>query len=213
MAQVLSLITFIHGHHHGAPSLTHFSLSTSTCSSLSFPSTSSTPSCTLSSTTRSSCKACATPPTRRVRTPTTSPLPSQITSLQTQNISLRCLVFFFFAGLAQARWSLLRDRKRSTIGQNVIPHNLTTLSGSVGYLDQVFAVVRPKEDKMEPVDTNAMIQQDEMFGVSTIDWDQTPWMRRTLIHKHVFKLSSARVYVFSDSVLCLEGELKNIHNL
>ena len=63
---------------HGAPSLTRFSLSSSTCSSLSFSSTSSTPSCTLSSTTRSSWKACATPPTRRVRTPTTSPLPSQI---------------------------------------------------------------------------------------------------------------------------------------
>ena len=43
---------------------------------LSFPSTSSTPSCTLSSTTRSSWKACATPPTRGVRTPTTSPPPS-----------------------------------------------------------------------------------------------------------------------------------------
>ena len=66
---------------HGAPSLTRFSLSTSTCSSLSsFPSTSCTPSCTLSSTTRSSWKACATPPTRRVRTPTTSPLPSQVMS-------------------------------------------------------------------------------------------------------------------------------------
>ena len=65
---------------HGAPSLTRFSLSTSTCSSPSFPSTSCTPSCTLSSTTRSSWKACATPPTRRVRTPTTSPPPSQVMS-------------------------------------------------------------------------------------------------------------------------------------
>ena len=39
-------------------------------------STSCTPSCTLSSTTRSSWKACATPPTRGVTTPTTSPPPS-----------------------------------------------------------------------------------------------------------------------------------------
>ena len=73
-----------HKHLHtirGAPSLTRFSLSTSTCSSLSFPSTSCTPSCTLSSTTRSSWKACATPPTRRVRTPTTSPPPSQVKQL------------------------------------------------------------------------------------------------------------------------------------
>ena len=37
---------------HGAPSLTRFSLSTSTCPSLSFPSTSSTPSWTQSSTDR-----------------------------------------------------------------------------------------------------------------------------------------------------------------
>ena len=65
---------------HGAPSLTRFSLSTSTCSSLSFPSTSSTPSCTLSFATRSSWKACATPPTRWVRTPATSPPPSQVMS-------------------------------------------------------------------------------------------------------------------------------------
>ena len=42
---------------HGAPFSTRFSPSTSTCSSLSFPSTSFTPSCTLSSSTRSSWKA------------------------------------------------------------------------------------------------------------------------------------------------------------
>ena len=89
LAQVLSLFTFIHGHHHGAPSLTRFSLSTSTCSSLSpFHSTSCTPSCTLSSTTRSSWKACATPPTRRVRTPTTSPPPSHFLSSSSKKSKL-----------------------------------------------------------------------------------------------------------------------------
>ena len=64
---VLSFV--IHGDIHGRTSLTRLSLSTSTCSSLSFPSTSCTPSCTLSSTTRSSWKACATPPTWGVTTP------------------------------------------------------------------------------------------------------------------------------------------------
>ena len=60
-----------------ASPLSRFSSSTSTCPSLSsFPSTSCTPSCTLSSTTRSSWKSCATPVTRGVRTPTTSPPPS-----------------------------------------------------------------------------------------------------------------------------------------
>ena len=72
---------------HGRISLTRFSLSASTCSSLSFPSTSSTPSCTLSSTTRSSWKACATPPTRGVTTPTTSPPPSQ--ELQLEEYALK----------------------------------------------------------------------------------------------------------------------------
>ena len=42
---------------------------------------------------------------------------------------------------------------------------------------------------------------NENFGVSTIDWDQTPWMRSTLLHEHAVKLSTAKVYVFSDSVL------------
>ena len=44
---------------HGGPSLTRFSLSTSTCSSLSFLLCSSFPSCSLSSTTRSSWHVCA----------------------------------------------------------------------------------------------------------------------------------------------------------
>ena len=76
MAQDLSLVINISIVIHGRTSLTRLSLSTSTCSSLSFPSTSCTLSCTLSSTTRSSWKACATSPTRVVTTPTTSPPPS-----------------------------------------------------------------------------------------------------------------------------------------
>ena len=64
---------------HERTSLSRFSSSTSTCPSLSssFPSTFCTASCTLSSTTWSPWKACATPPTRGVTTPTTSPPPSQ----------------------------------------------------------------------------------------------------------------------------------------
>ena len=76
LAQDLSLVINISIVTHVRTSLTRFSLSTSTCSSLSFPSTFCTPSCALSSTTWSSWKACATPPTRGVTTPTTSPRPS-----------------------------------------------------------------------------------------------------------------------------------------
>ena len=67
---------------HERTSLSRFSSSTSTCLSLSssFPSTSCTASCTLSSTTWSPWKTFATPPTRGVTTPATSPPPSQVMS-------------------------------------------------------------------------------------------------------------------------------------
>ena len=43
--------------------------------------------------------------------------------------------------------------------------------------------------------------------MSTIDLDQTPWMESTLVHEHASKLSTAKVCVFSDSVLCLRGRI------
>ena len=36
----------------------------------------------------------------------------------------------------------------------------------------------------------AFDQQDEIFGVRTIDWDQTPRMKRTLVHEQVITLST-----------------------
>ena len=69
MAQVLSPFTVIHGHTHGAFSLSRSLPSSFTFSSCPSPSSSSIPSCSLSSTTRSSWKVCATPPQKRVRTP------------------------------------------------------------------------------------------------------------------------------------------------
>ena len=50
-------------------------------------------------------------------------------------------------------------------------------------------------------------QQDDIVGVSTIDWDQTLWIESTLVHEHAVKSSTAKVYVFSDSVLCLGGRI------
>ena len=69
MAQVLSPFIVIHGHTHGAFSLTRSLPSSFTCHSCQSPSSSSIPSCSLSSTTRSSWQVCATPPQKRVRTP------------------------------------------------------------------------------------------------------------------------------------------------
>ena len=82
LGQDLSLVINISIVIHERTSLSRFSSSTSTCPFLSssFHSTSCTASCTLSSTTWSPWKACATPPTRRVTTPTTSPPPSQVSA-------------------------------------------------------------------------------------------------------------------------------------
>ena len=70
----------IHGHPHGALSLTRFSLSTSASSSCLSPSSSSTSSCSLSSTTRRTWQTCAAPLQKRVRTPWTSSSLPQVMS-------------------------------------------------------------------------------------------------------------------------------------
>ena len=47
-------------------------------------------------------------------------------------------------------------------------------------------------------------QSDEIYGVITINWDASSWKHLSLIDdEEVISLSRAKVYVFSDSVLCL----------
>ena len=47
-------------------------------------------------------------------------------------------------------------------------------------------------------------QSDEIYGVNTINWDDSSWKHLSLIgDEEVVSLSYAEVYVFSDSVLCL----------
>ena len=46
-------------------------------------------------------------------------------------------------------------------------------------------------------------QSDEIFGVSQISWESSPWKQLRLVNdEEVISLSHAKVYVFSDSVLC-----------
>ena len=45
--------------------------------------------------------------------------------------------------------------------------------------------------------------QTEIQGVSKIGWHTHPWQRTTLLTDKAVQLSTAKVYVFSDSVLCL----------
>ena len=45
-------------------------------------------------------------------------------------------------------------------------------------------------------------QSDEIFGVSQISWEDSPWKQLSLVnHEEVISLSHAKAYVFSDSVL------------
>ena len=47
-------------------------------------------------------------------------------------------------------------------------------------------------------------QSDEIFGVTPINWEDSPWKHLSLVSdEEIISLSHAKVYVFSDSVLCL----------
>ena len=47
-------------------------------------------------------------------------------------------------------------------------------------------------------------QSDEIFGMSQISWENSPWKQLSLVNdEEVNSLSHAKVYVFSDSVFCL----------
>ena len=47
-------------------------------------------------------------------------------------------------------------------------------------------------------------KSDEIFGVSQVSWEISPWKQLSLVNDvEVISLSHAKVSVFSDSVLCL----------
>ena len=45
--------------------------------------------------------------------------------------------------------------------------------------------------------------QTETSGISTIDFQDSRWMSTSLLHSRAYQYSTAKAYVFSDSVLCL----------
>ena len=53
-------------------------------------------------------------------------------------------------------------------------------------------------------------QSDEILGVSQISWESSPWKHLSLFNdEEVISLSRAKVYVFSDSALCLGNVNQN----
>ena len=56
-------------------------------------------------------------------------------------------------------------------------------------------------------------QEDEIFGVFTIYWDRTPWIESTLVHESATKLSTAKIYVYSDWVVNFGGKNRIISTI
>ena len=55
-------------------------------------------------------------------------------------------------------------------------------------------------------------KSDETFGVCQISWEDSPWRRLSLVNdEEVISLSHAKVFVFSDFVLCLGKVNQNPH--
>ena len=58
--------------------------------------------------------------------------------------------------------------------------------------------------QMFDISAKLVSEQDEIYGVKTIDWEDYSWKYVSLIgDEQVISLQRTKVYVFSDSVLCL----------
>ena len=58
--------------------------------------------------------------------------------------------------------------------------------------------------QMFDITAKLLSEQDEIYGVKTIDWEDYSWKYLSLIgDEQVISLQRTKVYVFSVSVLCL----------
>ena len=58
--------------------------------------------------------------------------------------------------------------------------------------------------QMFDISAKLVSEQDEIYGVKTMDWENSSWKYLSLIgDEQVISLQRAKVYVFPDSVLCL----------
>ena len=70
--------------------------------------------------------------------------------------------------------------------------------------------------QMFDISAKLVSEQDEIYGVKTIDWENSSWKYLCLIgDEQVISLKRTKVYVFSDSVLCLgkihENPFQTLH--
>ena len=75
------------------------------------------------------------------------------------------------------------------------------------YLDNCHSITNTKDltlKQMFDISTRLVSEQDEISGVETIGWENHSWKYLSLIgDERVINLQRTKVYVFSDSVLCL----------
>ena len=58
--------------------------------------------------------------------------------------------------------------------------------------------------RMFDISAKLVSEQDEIYGVKTIDWEDYSWKYLSLVgEERIINLQRTKVYVFSDSVLCL----------
>ena len=75
------------------------------------------------------------------------------------------------------------------------------------YLDNLHSIKNTKDltmKQMFDVSAKLVSEQDEIYGVKTIDWENSSWKYLSLnCDEQIINLQRTNVYVFSDSVLCL----------
>ena len=75
------------------------------------------------------------------------------------------------------------------------------------YLDNCHSITNTKDltlKQMFDISAKLVSEQDEIYGVETIGWENHSWKYLSLIgDERVISLQRTKVYVFSDSVLCL----------
>ena len=77
----------------------------------------------------------------------------------------------------------------------------------MNYSDNQHSIKNTKDRKMKQmfdISEKMVSEQDEIYGVKTIDWEDYSWKYLSLIgDEQVISFQRTEVYVFSDSVLCL----------
>ena len=81
------------------------------------------------------------------------------------------------------------------------------------YLDNCHSITNTKDltlKQMFDISTRLVSEQDEISGLETIGWENHSWKYMSLIgDERVINLQRRKVYVFSDSVLCLGKIFEN----